>query len=390
MFLGYFVSTSTAAVINYKSLYIKHLIEITHQWKRALPKIKKSAHYAAEKIIAGGNLYVAGPQKNFPIEAYVRAGGLMLARPYNKNIILTNKDVILAATDNGRLPDTFFSMMKKTDKDGCNIILFCSSLNQPLPKNHFITLLFPGKKILSNNTIAPDLSSVSNIIGMWTWTGEFASACVKKGKMPNFYESYGLPGGIKRDEALKNKPFDIHSNVTSSDVKNPGYKYLTIVANSLSSILKQKTEFQKAAEIIQNAHKTGHKILVFYNGHMFPGEIINKQTPKWITINPRYGIYNIEPSAIESLSSKDVVIILEYQYFPKKFISDIYSHNAYCILTCSQNPPTWFLKRTKNIYINPFWPLTDAVVSIPNYDIKILPISGIMQSAIYWQLIGLL
>ena len=38
--------------------------------------------------------------------------------------------------------------------------------------------------------------------------------------------------------------------------------------------------------------------------------------------------------------------------------------------------------------IHPKWPYGDALVPVPNYDVKILPRSGILQAAIYWAIAG--
>ena len=38
--------------------------------------------------------------------------------------------------------------------------------------------------------------------------------------------------------------------------------------------------------------------------------------------------------------------------------------------------------------IHPRWPYHDALVAVPNYDIKILPSSGIVQASIFWAVNG--
>ena len=38
--------------------------------------------------------------------------------------------------------------------------------------------------------------------------------------------------------------------------------------------------------------------------------------------------------------------------------------------------------------IRPWWPYGDALVAVPNYDIRILPSSGIVQASIYWAVVG--
>jgi hypothetical protein len=38
------------------------------------------------------------------------------------------------------------------------------------------------------------------------------------------------------------------------------------------------------------------------------------------------------------------------------------------------------------LYIDPAWPIADGCVTVPGYDIPILPASGVIQAAIYWTL----
>ena len=36
------------------------------------------------------------------------------------------------------------------------------------------------------------------------------------------------------------------------------------------------------------------------------------------------------------------------------------------------------------LYVDPAWPLSDGCVTVPGYDVPILPASGVVQAAIYW------
>jgi len=35
-------------------------------------------------------------------------------------------------------------------------------------------------------------------------------------------------------------------------------------------------------------------------------------------------------------------------------------------------------------HINPHWPIADACIPVPGYDVPILPASGVINAAIYW------
>ena len=40
------------------------------------------------------------------------------------------------------------------------------------------------------------------------------------------------------------------------------------------------------------------------------------------------------------------------------------------------------------IHVDPYWTYGDACVEIPGYDVKILPPSGVIQTAALWMIIG--
>jgi uncharacterized phosphosugar-binding protein len=385
IFSGFSATASPAQ--NKPQSYIERLEQRTEQWQTVLPEIQKSSSEAAEKIIAGGNLYAIGPQGGFQVETYIRAGGLMLIQPYTEATVLGNKDVILAASADETLPDTFLTLVKKADAAGCKIILFSSSLHGSLPDNNCMTVL-PNKKFTEGPSISPiSIEYISNVIGMWTWTAEFTSACVKKGQMPCFFESYGLPGGAERTTMINQTRFHAYSDVTPADVENLGLRYLQSVEDSLQNIREHDVQaFQKAASFIRTSHASGHNVRLFYDAHMFPWETKVKQNPDWIIVNPS-NQQQLSPG--EKLSPGDTVIIIDYQAFPGVLCATLASQDTYCILTCSHQPPAEFTRNPKNVYIDPFWTMTDAAVPVNHYDIKILPVSGIMQSAVYWQLIEL-
>ncbi|MCK9589722.1 MAG: hypothetical protein M0Q93_10240, partial [Terrimicrobiaceae bacterium] len=57
------------------------------------------------------------------------------------------------------------------------------------------------------------------------------------------------------------------------------------------------------------------------------------------------------------------------------------------ILTTSRRPTGEWVEDAEHVYIDPCWEVQDAGVELPGYDINILPVSGVMQSAIFWELL---
>jgi hypothetical protein len=40
------------------------------------------------------------------------------------------------------------------------------------------------------------------------------------------------------------------------------------------------------------------------------------------------------------------------------------------------------------LYLDPGWPLMDGCVRVPDYDVPILPASGVVQAGIYWSIVS--
>ena len=74
----------------------------------SLAEMTQSAEVVAERLLAGGTLYVAG-QEAFVSESHKRAGGMMMAlayndktrAPYKEKIPLAANDVVLVGADGG-------------------------------------------------------------------------------------------------------------------------------------------------------------------------------------------------------------------------------------------------------------------------------------------------
>ena len=49
----------------------------------------------------------------------------------------------------------------------------------------------------------------------------------------------------------------------------------------------------------------------------------------------------------------------------------------------------WDPARLANLLrLNPQWPLADACVEIPGYDVPALPESGVVNAALYWSIVA--
>ena len=359
--------------------YIERMSNRVTEWQKALPEIRTSASAAAAKVMQGGNLYVAGPQGTFQAEANGRAGGLMLTRWYAATQALTSADVVLAATTTTNQSAELQKLFENAERGGATVVLFGNAFPPPPLKKGAIDLL-PAKPFGPDPApTALSLESISNLIGLWGWTGEFITACVAHGQMPCVYESFGLPGGPERGESLKGLRFHELTTVTQADAKDLGARFFQKTAQSLKEAADGNREaFKKAAAMIGASHAAGTTIRVDGIAHIFPAEFKQAPTPSWFQVG----------EAKEGRRAGDLTLYLGYQAFPWPLVKSVAEDGSHCIVACSHLPTPEFTA-TGNVYLNPHWDLQDGGIELNGYDVRLLPLSGIMDSAIYWQLVEL-
>ena len=224
------------------------------------------------------------------------------------------------------------------------------------------------------------LDTVANVSHLWAWTGEFVAACTRLGKMPVLYQSYGLPGGIERGKRYQGRRFHDDLNIKPIAPGVLGKSYLSEVEDMLASI--QETQMQKilqAARWWREVPATSALTLV--TGHMFPR---HGQDPR----APSFGEF-AAASVWEHKNLSDAahpprfVLYVGYQFAPQELLDQARTGElklVYFDVRPGQPPEP----ASNILYINPAWPLTDGCVTVPGYDIPILPASGVVQAAIYW------
>ena len=60
------------------------------------------------------------------------------------------------------------------------------------------------------------LDTVTNVINLWVFTGEYVAACTRFGKTPTLYRSYGLEGAHERDAKYASQMF--HNDMTVAPI----------------------------------------------------------------------------------------------------------------------------------------------------------------------------
>jgi len=222
---------------------------------------------------------------------------------------------------------------------------------------------------------------LSNIVGMWAWTGRFIAACTQRGKMPCVYQSAILPDGRQRTVVLEQRDagrFHTVSAVRPEDADRIAEVYLTAVEHALREVwAKEHVALQRAADQLRASRARGNTVAIYTLGHMFPGEFNQPQQPDWL----------VHIDALQPGATVDTAVVLHYMSFPWEVVDKIHTAKQACIVTCLQPALPAFTTEPGNVYINPHWSIYDAAVELPNYDVRVLPASGVLDAAVYWQMV---
>jgi uncharacterized phosphosugar-binding protein len=350
--------------------------------RQQIPEMTASAETAAKLIINGGTLWAGGRQKDFIAEACGRAGGLMGIKPLDDENAVKKNDVVLYA-----VPETLRKEDIKKIQDwagrGVYVLTFACRENE-LGSNIILGDLKSSAGLTvtdhSKCKMCP-VDTISNVIYLWAWTGEFVSACSRQGKMPILYLSYGMPGGVERAKKYQGKIF--HDDFKIEPIKAGVFaeNYLDVIEAGLKAVrTKELKKICQAALWCRDSKAICAEGVTM--GHLFPLNFEDSRAPQPIKMTA--GDQNV---TFQAVSPAKFVLFIGYQCPPQKLV-DQAMKTGFRLVYMSVQPAKPAEVKDRIIYIDPHWPLTDACVSVPGYDVSILPASGVMDAAIYWTMVA--
>ncbi len=340
-----------------------------------MPVIEMAGQAAARRTVNGGFIWAGGSQGDFGAEAIGRAGGLMGVKPLDLSQVF-RKDVVLYGA-RGALSSTDLANIARCKTAGAFVIAFAAEQGSPRTPTGPDLLIDCGSLtgLPTGHGICP-LDTVTNIMNLWVFTGEYVAACTRMGKTPVLYKSYGLDGGRERDGKYDGQLF--HDDISVAPVRPGvlGNAYLDRINKILSQL-----EHEDLDDITQagrwlagsNPADTGAQFIA----HIYPDQFRDPRAAQPI----RTTASQLDPTP------KEVVLIhISYQRPPQELI-DASRREHTRLFYCSVLRGRGGLAEN-TLYANPHWPIEDACVELPGYDIPILPASGVIQATIYWSIVA--
>jgi hypothetical protein len=80
----------------------------------------------------------------------------------------------------------------------------------------------------------------------------------------------------------------------------------------------------------------------------------------------------------------DMLFLLGMPTYPKREVEDALARGMSVIVMCTEDPHLTPAQAEQVHWIRAPWPIEDGVVRIPGYDIPILPVTGVMNTLIYY------
>jgi len=365
--------------------YLASQLAVIEGLEKNLKAINSAAEHSADRLKAGGRLFLAG-EKGMIAELAGRAGGLCFAKalPLDKPLPeLTANDVVLYS-HYGASSTGVADGWAKLRATPAFLVGFGASDNPvlmgKLPTNiRAIRLALPTESRLfrtAENQRVVAAAPAAIAAAQWTYVAELIGACRRRGKQPAIYLSIFLDEGRKRFERTKNLVFD--PEVTLQPVATGVYaqQYLAAAKEALTAI--QRDELPKllqAAAWIREARAGGKQIVRSLMGHLPPAEVGLPGDVDLFTQSPRVtGEKGVEWIK-QNLKAGDVFVLLGYQQPEDDMAAAAHAVGARTIFLTVKPSSEKTLASPQHLYINPHFPFTDACLELPGYDVKACPLS---------------
>ena len=388
---------SAQAPTAFADSYLGALLEGTQRARLDLPAMTRAGDEVSRRLVAGGNFYLASVRPDFVSEGTGRAGGLAMAKAYRPTTELSRKDVVIFSWLNP-VSDRDLELARRLHSSGAYVVgigpkppgrnarqlraNLGTFLESSLPLSAAVTQDF------KDETYA--LISLQNLALLWAFTGEIVSSLTRQGHMPAILASIQVARGTERNQGLRDMRFDDEHPVPAVPVGELAQTYLNKIAEYYRGLRQnERGNIEKVAQACLQVRKNGHEIHVFLTPHFplyqpgAPGDPGYMQPFEHMS-----GLAPPQEQLKSVLKPGDLFFFLGYYRRQVAAYEAARQVGAQIVEVISGTGTPETAPPFPDYVIHPQWPYGDAVVVIPGYDVKMFPSSGLIQSAIYWAVVG--
>lgn len=217
----------------------------------------------------------------------------------------------------------------------------------------------------------------------WVFTGELISALTRLGRMPVIYESIGAYGGSGRIRKFQNGDIAFHEDHDVPPIARGvlASRYIDTVSAMLRRVEEEhRSDLDRAGAWAREANS----LYMYSMGHIFPSEVADTAIGRVFRSGELHAGFRLkEPEDI--LAAGDLVVHIGYQHPPEGLLGRARSAKARVAYVCLRQARD-FARDESVIRIDPMWDWSDACLPIQGYDVPVLPASGVVNSAIAWEI----
>jgi hypothetical protein len=364
-----------------------------YQAGKGLAEMAPLAEKIADRLIAGGNLYIAG-DPGFADELNFRAGGLGGATPWIDQKI-TDKDVLIIGLLDPSSKGARYLAPSWIGQNRGNLApaLTVHIASQRWPQAARLTKIVNPSEWPSGlyflDTGAPEggswpavaagqvaTTTVANVL-----QGEIAAAITRKGKTPAILASLAEPNGSEFDAKIKGKNVIDEPKLQPIPAGQIGGAFLQACRDMLVGYMQDghAKELREAAGRIARCQMSKGVILSVGSVHILARGLT---VPQSLTQVFLYGAsYQWTPP--QGLGKGDVLLFFGYMGYPQGVVSTMTKAQAEVVVVSAKaGTPTEGVT-----YVPGGWQ-ADATVEMPGYPYKALAISGITQPAQWYAMMA--
>jgi uncharacterized phosphosugar-binding protein len=352
-----------------------------------LDNIVNIADKASELMIQGGELYGTSDEVGFVNELNARSGGLMNIKPAPDPSEIKKGDVIFAATLDLDPKDQEKKLQGFRDAGAYVILIGSRDASVIGTADSFIdTGLSSGTAPMvpqNGKNICP-AGGILNITALWLLTAEYAAACTRRGKMHIFWQSACLPDGKKRNTKYKGRYFHTPAEFSIPAIPPEilGRSYLDNLHRCFSGLSRSEIDkFREAGSKAAETIKWGGTVWCEAIGHHMPSQRGIPGDPEILTmVFPEQGEGGI------TLKNGDLYIYNGYYIYPEENLTRAREAEIDSVWITGGREIQKISPFSKEIHIDAYWRYADASLFIPNYDVKIVPASGVVMTTTLWMM----
>jgi uncharacterized phosphosugar-binding protein len=361
------------------------MLDLVDNVEKNLQPISEVADEVANRLVNGGSLYSTEDGGGFVSELGGRAGGIMMLKRLQDAAEIRQGDAVLATTldlereEQGKL---LWDLIEK----GVLVVLFGSEESPLKAKVNRLIPTFmpvgtaPQVQICgAEEPICPG-ATVADITAGWAFAGELIAACTRLGKMPTMYQSVYIPNSKVWNPKYSGQAFHDDFDIAPLAPTAVGRTYLADIRRCFEGIRNtQLSLFEQAGQFGAEALKAGNKVWYFYNGHHLHDQVGLPGDPGLLTEGDRDN---------PTVATGDVYFWVGYYDRPDPQLEIVEKAGCKAVWITGARSVNPIPLAADRIVIDPYWGFGDASVAIPGYDIRILPPSGVVQTACLWMVVG--